>query len=73
MPYVTSVERRDFEQGQLQAAQEMLLEMVATRFGGVPAGGTAAVQHLLASRRFRTPSVPHRGKPRRTQGRKAVR
>jgi hypothetical protein len=49
MPYVTSVERRGFEQGLqqgLQAAREMLLEAVATRFGEVPADVTAAVQRL---------------------------
>jgi hypothetical protein len=54
MPYVTSVERRGFEQGlqqglqqgQLQEAREMLLEAVATRFGEVPEDVTAAVQHL---------------------------
>ena len=46
MPYVTSVERRGFEQGQLQEAREMLLEAVATRFGAVPEDVTAAVQRL---------------------------
>jgi len=54
MPYVTSVERRGFEQGlqqglqqgQLQEAREMLLEAVATRFGEVPQDVTAAVQRL---------------------------
>jgi flagellar biosynthesis/type III secretory pathway protein FliH len=54
MPYVTSVERRGFEQGlqqglqqgQLQEAQEMLLEAVAARFGEVPEDVTAAVQRL---------------------------
>ena len=50
MPYVTSVERRSFEQGlqqgQLQEAREMLLEAVATRFGEVPEDVTAAVQRL---------------------------
>jgi len=50
MPYVTSVERfgmqKGFEQGQLQATREMLLEAVATRFGEVPQDVTAAVQRL---------------------------
>jgi len=50
MPYVTSVERRGFEQGlqqgQLQEAREMLLEAVATRFGEVPEDVTVAVQRL---------------------------
>jgi hypothetical protein len=50
MPYVTSVERRGFEQGlqqgQLQATREMLLETVATRFGEMPQDVTAAVQRL---------------------------
>ena len=46
IPYVTSVERRGFEQGQLQEAWEMLLEAVATRFGEVPQDVTAAVQRL---------------------------
>ena len=50
MPYVTSVERlgmqKGFAQGQLQAAREMLLEAVATRFGEVSQDVTAAVQRL---------------------------
>jgi hypothetical protein len=49
MPYVTSVERRGFEQGfqqGLQTAREMLLEAVATRFGEVPQDITTAVQRL---------------------------
>jgi len=51
MPYVTSVERRGFEQGLqqgLQTAREMLLEVVAMRFGEVPEDVTAAVQRLDA-------------------------
>jgi hypothetical protein len=50
IPYVTSVERlgmqKGVEQGQLQAAREMLLEAVATRFGEVSQDVTAAVQRL---------------------------
>jgi hypothetical protein len=46
MPYVTSVERRGFEQGQLQEALEMLLEAVVTLFGEAPQDVTAAVQRL---------------------------
>jgi len=37
---------KGFEQGQLQATREMLLEAVATRFGEVPQDVTAAVQRL---------------------------
>src|SRR5262249_6798798 len=46
MPYATSVERRGFEQGQLQEAREMLLEAVAMRFGEVPEDVTVTVQRL---------------------------
>jgi hypothetical protein len=62
MPYVTSVERlgmqKGFEQGlqqgvqhglqqgKLQAAREMLLEVVAVRFGGVPDDVLAVVRRL---------------------------
>lgn len=58
MPYVTSVERlgmqKGFEQGQLQTAREMLLEVVATRFGEAPEDVTAAVQRLDARETLHT-------------------
>lgn len=46
MPYVTSVEQRGFEQGQLQATRDAILEVVATQFGVVPEDMTEAVQRL---------------------------
>lgn len=46
MPYVTSVERRGFEQGQLQATRDAVLEVVSTQLGAVPEDITEAVQQL---------------------------
>lgn len=54
MPYVTSVERRGFEQGhhqgleegKLQEAREALLEVVAAQFGAIPEDVRDAVQRL---------------------------
>ena len=50
MPYVTSVERRGIqqglEQGQLQAAQQMVCEVISARFGSVPDDVRTAVQSL---------------------------
>ena len=46
MPYVTSVERRGFEEGKLHEAREALLEVIAAQFGGVPDDLRAAVQGL---------------------------
>ena len=50
MPYVTSVERRGFEQGleegKLQEAREAILEVVAAQFGVVPEDVKDAVYRL---------------------------
>ena len=53
MPYVTSVEKIGIEKGMLLEAQDMLIEVLTERFGGVKGELSEQIKHIDSRERLK--------------------